>query len=153
MKWVLLCTHFFVLVACVPLVYAASTLTDITPDNVAEQPLGLRVATEAQDDGTVRFDVFVTSGRDAVSPRRDGRLEIAREDIVKKDPGKNLPLQRPVIWCSVRELSEDGTLHFTFGLPLDTLARATFQFRNYEPRGMPSMDVYRLLLKEFAPTH
>lgn len=151
MNRVLLYTFLFVLqVAHTPSVHAGSTLTDVTPDDVAKQPLGLRVETEAHDDGTVSFDVFVTSGRDGLSPRREGRLEIAREELVKKDPGKNLPIQGPMIWCSIREVNEDGVLHFTFGLPRDMLPRASFQFRNYEPRGMPSMDVYRLLLKEFA---
>ena len=53
---------FAVQVVGAPAVRSISTRTDVTPDNVGKQPLGLRVESEAHDDGTVRFDVFVSSG-------------------------------------------------------------------------------------------
>lgn len=129
---------------------AASTMVDITPNNISKQALTVRVETEANADGTIRFDVLVAPGRDTISPRREGRLEILRDKIARQEPGKNLPFQPPVLWCSVREVSEGDTLTYTFGLPRELLPRAHFQFRNYEPRGMPSMDVLRVLLEDFV---
>lgn len=129
---------------------AASTLTDVAPQSLGQLALGIRIESETREDSTVRFDIFVTSGSDSISPRREGRLEVYREAVVPKGVGKNPPFQPPLLWCNVNEMSEDGVLHFTFGLPADWLRRACFQFRNYDPRGHPSMDVYRVLLKEFV---
>lgn len=131
-------------------VEAASTLTDVTPATIAAQPFGFRVETESNENGSVRFDVFVSTGRDSLSPRREGRLEITREDVVKKQPGKNLPVQHVVLWTSVREVNEGDTLHFSFGVPREMLKKASFQFRNYDPNGMPAMDVFRFIIAEFA---
>jgi len=35
-------------------------------------------------------------------------------------------------------------------LAREFVPKATFQFRNYDPSGMPSMDVYRFVLREFV---
>jgi hypothetical protein len=55
-----------------------------------------------------------------------------------------------MVHCSVRELVENGVLHFSFGLARQFVANATFQFRNYDPNGMPSMEVFRFVLRDFV---
>jgi hypothetical protein len=129
---------------------AASTMVDVTPNNLSKQRLSVRLETD-EADGTIRFDIVVAPGQDTISPRREGRLEVLRDKVARKEPGKNLPFQPPLLWCSVGEVSKGDSLTYTFGLPRNLLPRAQFQFRNYEPNGMPSMDVLRLLLEDFAP--
>jgi hypothetical protein len=138
------------LVFAPPAAQAGSKLLDVSPENISAQPLELRVTNEDDGHGSVRFDIFVVGGSDSISRNREGRLEIARDEVEKPKSGENEEVPWPATWCSVRETEESGKLVYTFGVAKDMLSRATFQFRNYDPNGMPSMDVYRFLLWEWA---
>jgi hypothetical protein len=138
-------------VATAPSLHADSMVFEVTPQNIAKQSLQLRVETEANAHDVIRFDVFVAAGRDQISPRRAGRLEIAHQSIAGSQPGEGTALPWPMIWCSVSEKAEADALHYTFGIARQMLPQASFQFLNYEPHGMPSMDAFRFMLADFAP--
>ena len=128
--------------------HAASRVIQVTPENLASGDIRFRVEAESYDNDSIFFRVFVSGDSTALSPRREGRLEIAPEG---PGGGASGPRPQPVLWCSVREISQDGVLEYEFGLPQGWLSRATFMFRNYHPR-MPSMDEYDLRLERFAPS-
>lgn len=130
--------------------YAASTFVDVVPETLTSQPLTFSVTAESDEHDTVHFDVFVSTGHQAISPYREGRFEIARDHVVPRRRGEAGELPRPIVYCSVRELNDDGALHFRFGLERRLVPKATFQFRNYDPNGMPSMDVFRFVLSAFV---
>ena len=129
---------------------AVSFVHDVTPANIDKHSLQIRVDSDTYSADTVVFSVFISSGREDVSPLRTGRLELAAEKLEKREDALQ-PCPRAVLWCSVEEQVEGSTLKYSFGLPRDELQRASFTFRNGEPHGMPAFDGYRVLLKEFSP--
>ena len=148
--WHLLIVILALQVCIAPTGGADSQLTEVTRESIGTQPLSLRVETEAYDDDTIAFDVFVAASRDAISPHREGRLEIARQDLPKTVKGQMPTFPRPMIWCNFQEVEKDGVLQYSFGVHREMLLKASFEFRNYDAGGMPSMDVYVFRLSEFA---
>lgn len=134
---------------------AASTVTVVTPANVLSQPIQFRVDSESYDDGTVRFEVFVSPGGSAISPHRNARFVVWGEDP-KGEPEEGFgarPLsERPVTLAvsSVREDSLDAGLRYEVQLHKSLLPRVSFTFLNYEPQGMPAFDGYEIMLGQFV---
>jgi hypothetical protein len=51
--------------------------------------------------------------------------------------------------CDVQERKVDDGLQYMFGIRNTFLGDATFTFRNFDPSGMPSADMYKLNLNDF----
>ncbi|MFC1799427.1 hypothetical protein ACFL2Z_00740 [Candidatus Eisenbacteria bacterium] len=151
MKWrILVC----VLLAA-SLAEAASTVTVVTPANTLTQPLQFRVYSEFYGDGTVRFEVFVSPGSSAISPRRDARFVVWGEDLKdapEKGFGARPVSERPVTLAvsSVREDSLDAGLRYEVQTHRSLVPRVSLTFLNYEPRGMPAFDGYEIMLGQFV---
>lgn len=138
----------------VPLMAAASgSVTDVTPDNRASQPLSFQVQHERYEGGTVRFEIRVSTGSDEVSPRHQGRY-IVFQDSVTVRPGTlrmgSKRLSKVVAVCSVEEQAVGDTLLYEVQADSSILAKVTFAFLNFEPHGMPAFAAYGLMLGKFA---
>jgi hypothetical protein len=151
MKW----TIVVCMLLAAGLAEAASTVTVVTPANVLTQPLQFRVDSESYDDGTVRFEVFVSPGSSAISPRHDARFAVWGEDP-KDEPEEGFgarPLfKRPVtlVVSSVREDSLDAGLRYEVQTHRNLVPRVSLTFLNYEPLGMPAFDGYEIILGQFV---
>jgi hypothetical protein len=133
---------------------AASLVTVVTPENLLNQPLQFRVYSEFYDDGTARFEVFVSPGSSAISPRRDARFVVwgeGLEDAPEKGFGARPVSERPVTLAvsSVREDSLDTGLRYEIQIHRSLVPRVSLTFLNYEPTGMPAFDGYEIMLGQF----
>ena len=131
----------------------ASTVTDVTPDNIASQRLTLRVEHEKFDGGSfVEFRIYVSSGVGDVSSRHDARFVIWKEKVVARSGPFHAKSSRPspVAVCSVREYDKSGVLHYEVQVGSELLDRSTFTFLNWDPSGMPAFDAYEIILREFS---
>jgi len=129
-----------------PPAHGASNAIDVTPENVEQLPVALHVEATAGLQETVTFTVTVQQDSQLVSTRHEGRLEVLFEPPTPFDGTASL--QRPALWCSIREEVDKNQLVYRFGVSQEMLPKATFQFRSYDPT-MPSMDLYRLFLGTF----
>jgi hypothetical protein len=134
-------------------VYAASAVIDVTPGNIANQPLALRVAVRPSPAGFLTFDVFIGPGRSKVAPSREGLLELNREVVQRQRPDTSIIyVQQQSLCCRVQEVSKGDSLQYSFGISVDILPRADFLFRSLDSHGTPTLPFYKLILKEFAPS-
>jgi len=131
---------------------AASRLTDVTPANVAKQPLTLRVEHESYENGIVRFEVFVSDDREVVSPHREGRFVVWQEEVEAREDATRGPSTRPPVRtaCRVEEEMIERGLCYQVQVHRELIGRVTFTFFNYDADGMPAFNGYELLLGEFA---
>ena len=130
---------------------AGSTVTDVTPANVTNQPLALRVAHEKYEDGTVRFEIYVSAGTEEISPSHDGRFVVWQEKVTVRSGFIHDSSTRPlaVAECSVHERARGDTLFYEVQVNRELLDRVTFTFLNFEQR-MPAFDGYEIMLGQFA---
>jgi len=131
---------------------AASRLTDVTPANIADQPLTLRVEHESYEDGMIRFEIYVSDGSTRVSVRRGGRYVMWAEQVEPREDASGGDTTRPPkhLACRVREGSSGESLCYEVQAHRDVVDRVTFTFRNYDPNGMPAFDGYEFVLGEFV---
>jgi hypothetical protein len=135
-----------VILGIVPAAHGGAREFIVTPDNISEQLLVLRVETTTHDGGNVEFDVFVGAGTDSVFSNHNGQLQIGQWTTIHRS-GKASVLAGPRFWCNLREDVEGDTLHYRFALPPEWVEDARFEFSN-SPGGI-ALDIYRLPLKEF----
>ena len=127
-----------------------STVTDVTPANVASQPLALRV--EHESAAPVRFEIYVSAGSRSVSPSHDGRFVVWQENVTARSGSIHSSSTRPLALavCSVREIARGDTLLYEVQANREILDRVTFTFLNFEPHGRPRFDGYEIILGQFA---
>ena len=143
-----------VLVSCFALTVALpamalSQLTDVTPANITKQPLTLRVTHENYQDGTVRFEIYVSAGTERVSSSHKGGFVLWQEKVAARSGSLNGDRSLALARCSVQERVTGDALLYEFSVNRELLDRVTFTFYNFET-SMPRFDGYEFILWEFA---
>lgn len=128
--------------------YCDADVTNVTPDNISQQPLAFRVEARALDQGSVEFEIIVGSGRDSIWADHSGQL-LSGYSSVKKRSERELVTLPPKMWCSLREFQERGSVRYRFAFPVEWLADVRFEFHNC--RVVPSLDIYEFPLRLFIP--
>jgi len=115
----------------------ASVVTDVTPANLADQPLRLSVESEERDNGEMWIRVSIGPGRSQMSGHVEGRLEIL--------DGEEL-----VVACNVEPDREKNGLTYSFGVTRRLVNKTVFMIRHFSRADMPSFDGYRIRVGDFV---
>jgi len=133
-------------------VRAVSEVTNVTPSNLATQPLAIRVQHETHDGGPVSFAIYISDGRTRVSRSREGKFTLWQNEVFLQQDNNPTP---PMIdiQCRISEQVKEDTIMYEVEVAQELLDRATFTFFNYDASGMPAFDGYRILLGQFDGRH
>jgi hypothetical protein len=133
--------------------FPLSTTTDVTPANIASQPLTFRVEHEMYDnDAFIVFKIYASAGKRKMTPSREGRFVVWKEKVVIRSGRIHASSTRPteLVVCNVQERDKGGVLCYQVQVSRELLDRSTFTFRAWEPNGMPAFDEYEMILGEFV---
>lgn len=131
---------------------AVSTVTDVTPANIAALSVKFRVEQMPHGDGLIGFEVCVSPDSGGVSDSCEGHFMLykdniqARSGIVFRDHASR---PQKVADCSVKPENDKGLMCFRFQVHQELVARAAFRFVIPDPSG-PAIDSFEMILGEFV---
>jgi hypothetical protein len=132
-------------------VFGASTVTDVTPANIANQPWKIEVHHETFGDN-VCFEVCVSAAAGDSLTRCIARFVIWREDVTARSgqihPGSSRP--DSVATCRVEGEAHEKIQCYDVLVKRDLLRRVTLTLVFPEAHGMPAFDAFEIMLGEFV---
>ena len=132
-------------------VSAGSTVTDVTPANIANQPWKIEVHHETSGNN-VWFEVCVSAAAGDSLTRCNARFIIWREDVAARPgrihPGSNRP--DSVATCRVEGEAHEKAQCYDVRVKRDLLHRVTLTLVFPEAHGMPAFDAFEIMLGEFV---
>jgi hypothetical protein len=147
--------RFLILAAAILLgstaVSAGSTVTDVTPANIASQPWKIEVHHETSGNN-VWFEVCVSVAAGDSLTRCTARFIIWREEVTARSgrihPGSSRP--DSVATCQVEGEAHEKAQCYDVRVKRDLLRRVTLTLVFPEARGMPAFDAFEIMLGEFV---
>jgi hypothetical protein len=132
-------------------VSAGSTVTDVTPANIANQPWKIEVHHETSGNN-VWFEVCVSAAAGDSLTRCTARFIIWREDVTARSGHIRLGSGRPdsVATCQVEGEAREKAQCYDVGVKRDLLHRVTLTLVFPEAHGMPAFDAFEIMLGEFV---
>jgi hypothetical protein len=132
-------------------VFAGSTVTDVTPANIASQPMKIEVRHETSGED-VRFEVCVSAAAGDSLTRCTAHFVIWREDVAAR-PGRiheSSSRPRSVARCRVEAEAREKARCYDILVDRDLLHRITLTLVFPDPHGMPAFDAFEIMLGEFV---
>ena len=120
--------------------WAASISTEITPDNIKEQPYRFTITSKEHDGGTVEITVVVApKEKNELSPMPEGKLNVRKGNA-------------QIASCSLRDYQKKGTILYRFKVDKRYLAESIFSYVDWGgtvAHPNPSFSAYWFKLASF----